>query len=418
MTLLLAEQIVLGLPHIKTHEDAAALWGVLERNGGLDQGNLKFRLADVICIEKKGSHIQKTLLPFLHEMGALEDQEFLMGLLKVSLSRGTDSITKKLLEYPHVRSEVLGIRAGEYLAMPLKSRAVNVRRETTKLLLATLDFTQTAKNDALSVLIQSAVDESGHERLHEVFACLIDAGANPTVSSGSLPGNVSVASFMATRASSFAPCGADFLGALIKSPHWKSVLGDDGNGKFAWNWFNAGGDMKMLLDGLEKVSSSWWEGDSFNVLAAALLEEQTKQSPLFGAIKSGVKKKAPQNTITMSSAVSIAEDAIRLACESCADPQDCSQFSLLDQIFESLRPSREITVDELSKFWGVRAPMIAPLFEEPNAWRLLCSRVHGLINTSTKGFTEDQVTAFIAGLHLEFSTNHTERMPSRPPRRI
>jgi hypothetical protein len=417
---MLAEQIVLGLPHVKTREDAAALWGVLERNGGLAQGNLRFRLADVACEEQKGNRVKKVLLPFLDEVGAFKDEEFVYHLMKISLTRGTEAITRKLLEYPAVQKEVLGDRSAEYLSMPLLSLSPDNRKKSVDVLLGSLDFSQQAKDEALAKTVCSSVDKSSHDRLHEVFACLIDAGANPTVPDLEETKGLSTAFFLATRASSFHPKGAEFLEALMRSAHWKSVLetsAPHGAG-FAWNWFNSGGDGEALLKGLEVASPTWWECDRFNVFAAALLEAQAGESIVFNAIKTQVKKKAPSLSIGMDRAVTMAEDAIRIACEECCEKKKASQYSILDQLFESLAPDPAVAIDRLTSFWSSKAPMIAVVFEDPKAWRLLCQRTHDLLASGQKTFSDEQVDAFIDAQRLDLITGPIPKTPSPFSRRL
>ena len=418
---MLAEQIVLGLPYIKNREDGLALWGVLSRNGGLNQGNLKFRLADVMNAgERRSTRVAKNLVPLLQEVGALEDGEFLMELMKVSLSRGTTAITKKVLQYQEVKEAVVGKQAAQYLEMPLKSLSADIRKSSFELLLSQLDFPQEAKNKVLSKLVSQAAGKSALDRFHECFSCLLKAGADPTAlcPDASAP-QCSIALFLATRASSFNPHGIDFIEALMQSPQWEKVLSADLHHGFAWNWYNSDGNTTALLKGLQAASPVWWEEDPFNVISSALMEAQEGDSPLFEAIKSGVKRKAPPKSIDMPRAISIAEEAIRLACEECADPKPTTGMShLIAMLMESSRTPRAEKVERLVSFWSKKAPLIATAFEDPKGWRLLCDRVVSLLETSTQSIPEAQVDAFINGLRLDISTDPTRQPYPTRTRRI
>ena len=421
---MLAEQIVLGLPYIKNRDDGLALWGVLSRNGGLGKGNLKFRLADVMCANsKKGNRISRVLVPLLQEVGALDDGEFVMELMKVSLMRGTDEISKKVLSYPRAAEHILG-DAAQYLLMPLRAGSPATRLSSLRLLLSSLDFTQTAKDEALGRVALQAMDKSGHDQLHECFSCLIEAGANPTVmfAAANPPQTpqTSIALFIATRASSFYPKGADFLRAMIKSPHWPAVLEDESRNGFAWNWYNSDGDTNALLEGLEALPIDWWKADHCHVFSSALMEAQEGDSPLFDALKNHLRKKTPQKSIPLSDAISIAEDAIRLACENCENDVEKPKkgFSILDQILGTTRPNVGEVKARMVSFWGVKAPLIAPAFEDPKEWRSLCLRVSNLLERSNPAPSSDQMEAFLEGWRLENATRQPLQISPSRTRRI
>lgn len=363
--------------------------------------------------------VKKTpLVEFLSSLGAMSDPGVVLDVWTRAIGSFNKPLMDQLINHPEFVKRVQFDQSGELLLACMGASFEELLVSSLEKLVS-LNPPQRALDLALMHATLQAPDKSFRDGWDKAFITLVGHGANPFVrvekqeSEGLYVLLDTVAITVAKEAGRLRGRGADYLHAMVNacSAHALLSLGVPDR-PFAGMWVGGGGDMEALVKALESADGEgcdWRSGDPYGVFSSALrLGCLDRSNPLFVALEKPPNQSA--SPVASSRIVKVIDQAFRVSMRGQTQGDDG-----LDDIFSELL-SGEKKVDEWTSsyaqhrdFWAACASSLAPLFEDPGAWRQSCAMIQGALDRTQKA-TVEEADAVLHAIALANQTSTPARL--------